>query len=113
MSGRLVRDGRHDAPQQEGAGAVIRQLAAGPAIVWLILLGLLGANCWSAFLLIGPYNAALNLAIAAIMLLVLATFLMHLGRASALLRLIASAGLLWVIFLFVLTFSDYLSRRPY
>ena len=55
----------------------------------------------------------LNLVIAAIMLLLLATFLMNLGRASALLRLIASAGLLWVIFLFALTFADYFSRRSY
>jgi hypothetical protein len=50
---------------------------------------------------------------AAIMLLVLAVLLMNLARASTLLRLAASAGLLWVIFLFVVTSADYLSRRPY
>jgi hypothetical protein len=27
-------------------------------------------------------------------------------------RLVAAAGLFWVIFLFALTFTDYLSRRP-
>jgi hypothetical protein len=50
--------------------------------------------------------------IAAIMLLVLATFLMNLAgeRARGARRL---RGLLWVVFLFVLTFADYLSRRPY
>jgi hypothetical protein len=37
---------------------------------------------------------------------------MDLRNASALLHLVAVAGLLWVIFLFVLTFTDYLSRRP-
>jgi len=57
-----------------------------------ILLVLLAASCWSAFLPLGSYNTALNLVIAAIMLLVLAIFLMNLARASALLRLVASAG---------------------
>jgi caa(3)-type oxidase subunit IV len=99
--------------RNEGSGAVIRRLAAGPALVWLILLGLLATSCWSASLPLGSYNTVVNLVIAAIMLLVLATFLMNLARASALLRLVASAGLLWVVFLFVLTFADYLSRRPY
>jgi caa(3)-type oxidase subunit IV len=113
MSERSTRDGRHDGRYREGSGAAIRRLAAGPALVWLILLGLLVASCWSAFLPLGPYNTVLNLVLAAIMLLVLATFLMNLAQASALLRLVASAGLLWVVFLFVLTFADYLSRRPY
>jgi cytochrome c oxidase subunit 4 len=113
VSPRYTPDVRHDGRQREGSGAVIRRLAAGPALVWLILLGLLAASCWSAFLPLGSYNTALNLAIAAIMLLVLAIFLMNLARASALLRFVASAGLLWVVFLFVLTFADYLSRRPY
>jgi cytochrome c oxidase subunit IV len=113
MSTRYTPDARDDGRQHEGAGAVIPRLAAGPALIWLILLGLLAASCWSAFLPLGSYNTALNLAIAAIMLLVLAIFLMNLARASALLRLVASAGLLWVVFLFVLTFADYLSRRPY
>jgi cytochrome c oxidase subunit IV len=113
MSERSTRDGRHDGRHREGSGAAIRRLAAGPALVWLILLGLLVASCWSAFLPLGPYNTVLNLVLAAIMLLVLATFLMNLAQASALLRLVASAGLLWVVFLFVLTFADYLSRRPY
>jgi caa(3)-type oxidase subunit IV len=113
MSARSTPDARHDGRQRAGSGAVIRRLAAGPALVWLVLLGLLAASCWSAFLPLGSYNTALNLVIAAIMLLVLAIFLMNLGRASTLLRLVASAGLLWVVFLFVLTFADYLSRGPY
>lgn len=113
MSESPLSDARHNSPQREGSGAVFRRLAAGPALVWLILLSLLAASCWSAFLPLGSYNAALNLVLAAVMLFLLATFLMNLAQASALLRLVASAGLLWVVFLFVLTFADYLSRRPY
>jgi cytochrome c oxidase subunit 4 len=89
-----------------------RQLIAGPVAVWLVLLVLLAASCGSAYLPLGPYNAALNLGIAAIMLLLLAAFLMNLREASTLLRLVAAAGLGWAIFLFALTFTDYLSRRP-
>jgi hypothetical protein len=59
---------------------IIRGLAAGPAVVWLVLLALLAASCASASLPLGPYNAALNMTLAAIMLLLLATFLMNLGR---------------------------------
>ncbi len=88
-----------------------RHLYGGPAAVWLILLILLAATCWSAFFPLGSYNAALNLAIAAIMLFLLAAFLMNLDNASALMRLVAGAGLFWAIFLFALTFTDYLSRR--
>ena len=77
-----------------------------------ILLGLLAASCWSALLPLGSYNTAPNLATAAIMLLVLAIFLMNLARerAPASRRLRA---LLWVVSLFVLTSADYLSRRAY
>jgi len=45
------------------------------------------------------------------MLLLLATFLMDLRHAGPVVRLVAFAGVLWVIFLFALTFTDYLSRR--
>jgi hypothetical protein len=41
------------------------------------------ASCWSALLPLGSYNTAPNLATAAIMLLVLATFLMNLARERA------------------------------
>lgn len=113
MSAPSPPDAQRHGPRQQGSGATFGRLAAGPAIVWLVLLVLLAASCASAFLPLGPYNTALNMVFAAIMLLVLAAFLMNLAQASALLRLVASAGLLWVIFLFVLTFADYLSRRPY
>ncbi len=98
--------------EQRIAPPTWRQLTTGPAAAWLILLILLAANCGSAFVPLRSYNAALNLLIAAIMLLLLATVLMNLREATALTRLVAAAGLFWMIFLFALTFTDYLSRRP-
>jgi cytochrome c oxidase subunit IV len=86
------------------------QLARGPVAAWAVLVVLLAASCASAFLPLGLYNIALNLSVAALMVIVLATFLMNLRWSSALLRLVAVAALFWLSFMFALTFSDYLSR---
>jgi cytochrome c oxidase subunit 4 len=81
-----------------------------PTVVWvaLILLGL--ASLGSAYLSLGTFNTILNLTIAGIMLILLWLFLMDLIGSGALLRLIAAAGLVWLSFMFGLTFSDYLTR---
>ena len=81
-----------------------------PLAVWVALLVLLAISAASAYAPLGPFNAALNLAIAVVMLGLLATFLMNLRWANALVRLFAASGLFWLIFMFALTFVDYLSR---
>jgi len=83
----------------------------GPLAVWLVLLPLLAVSAGTAFLLLGHFNAAVNLAIAAIMVCMLAAFLMNLRWSSALVRIFAASGLLWLVFMFVLIFTDYLSRK--
>lgn len=83
-----------------------------PLLVWALLIAILAASAWSAFLPLGAFNSTVNLFLAALMLLVLAMFLMDLRNAKSVLRLVAAAGLFWVIFLFALTFTDYLTRRP-
>jgi cytochrome c oxidase subunit 4 len=85
-------------------------MARGPILVWAVLSALLAASCASAFVPLGHCNAAVNLAFAAAMVMLLATFLMNMRWSSALLRLVALAGLFWLALMFVLTFSDYLSR---
>lgn len=107
-----MTEARTDHLQEQHRPPNFRRLAGGPLLVWVILLVMLGVSAGSAYLPLGSLNPTLNLLIAAAMLFVLATFLMELKDASALLRLIAAAGLFWVIFLFALTFTDYLSRRP-
>ena len=82
----------------------------GPVIVWLLLLALLAVSCTSAFVPMGALDTAVNLAIAAVMLLLLGSFLMDLVHMNALIKLAAASGLLWVIFMFTLTFADYWSR---
>jgi caa(3)-type oxidase subunit IV len=44
------------------------------------------------------------------MVFLLAAFLMNLRWSSALVHIIAASGLFWLTFMFVLTFTDYLSR---
>ena len=82
----------------------------GPAVVWLALIVLLAASFSSAYLPLGAGNVAVNLVIAALMIVLLATFLMDLANATALVRIVAAAGLFWTIFMFALTFNDYLTR---
>jgi cytochrome c oxidase subunit 4 len=81
-----------------------------PVAVWvaLVLLGL--ASLTSAYLPLNAFNMPLNLAIAGIMVILLWLFLMDLIGSDALIRLIAVAGLVWLSFMFALTFSDYFSR---
>ena len=87
------------------------RLWRGPAIAWFALIVLFGASLGSAYLPLGAGNVTVNLAIAAVMVALLVTFLMDLQNAPALTQIVAAAGLLWTIFMFVLTFNDYLSRH--
>jgi cytochrome c oxidase subunit 4 len=87
-----------------------KQLWTGPALVWLILLALLAVSIASAFLPLASLNTTLNLLIAAVMIALLMIYLMDLRHANALLRILAGAGLFWTLFMFALTFADYLTR---
>jgi cytochrome c oxidase subunit IV len=87
-----------------------RSLWRGPVAVWLLLLILLAVTVTSSFVPMGVANTAVNLVIAAVMLMLLGFYLMDLVGTTALIRLAAASGLLWLIFMFTLTFADYWSR---
>jgi cytochrome c oxidase subunit 4 len=82
----------------------------GPLFAWAVLVLLAAINLASAFVPLGVGNVALNLLIAAVMAIVLAVFLMDLQNSKFLVRIVAVTGLFWMILMFSLTFSDYLSR---
>lgn len=82
----------------------------GPLFAWIALIVLGAISLGSAYIPLGAGNVTLNLLIAAVMAIVLAVFLMDLQNAKALIRVVAVTGLFWMIFMFALTFSDYLSR---
>jgi len=78
--------------------------------VWIALIFLGLASLGSAYLPLNAFNTPLNLTIAGIMVILLWLFLMDLIGSDALIRLIAVAGVVWLSFMFALTFSDYFSR---
>jgi cytochrome c oxidase subunit 4 len=78
--------------------------------VWLTLLFLLALTIGSAYIPLGAGNSVLNLAIAALKALLVLLFFMHLRSSSTMIRLTAASALLWLTFIFALTFVDYLSR---
>lgn len=80
------------------------------AFVYFALLGLLGATIGVAHLQLGTWNPVLNLSIAAAKAFLIAWFFMHVREGSALLRLAAFGGLLWLVILFGLSLTDWLAR---
>jgi caa(3)-type oxidase subunit IV len=89
----------------------IWQLAKVPSLAWLGLVALFVANLLLAYLPLTVGKLAPNLGIAALMIVVLGTFLMDLRNSKALTRIVAGAGLFWTSLMFVLTFCDFLSRH--
>ena len=81
-----------------------------PTVVWTALVLLALATLDAAYRPLDALNTPLNLVIAGIMMILLWLFLMDLSGSPTLVRLIATAGLLWLSFMFALTFSDYLFR---
>jgi cytochrome c oxidase subunit 4 len=77
---------------------------------WALLLALLALTCGSAYVPLGAFNVWLNFAIATAKALLVAWVFMHLGRGSALVRLFAGAGFLWLLFFAALSAADYLTR---
>jgi cytochrome c oxidase subunit IV len=91
-----------------GAHAIWRALLP----VWAALMALLAATLTLAYIPLHGWNFAVSLSIAALKALLVALFFMNLRRPDPLLRLAASAGLLWLFFMFALTFADVLTRQP-
>ncbi len=79
-------------------------------LVWLALLLLLGLTFAFAYMPLGSFNVVAALGIAAIKVGLVALLFMGLAQSSAIIRLAAATGILWLIVLFCLTLSDILTR---
>ncbi len=79
-------------------------------LVWLVLMLLLAASTASAFLPLGVFNLAVNLAFAFIMMLLVMVHFMDLLQSSGIVRIAAAAGFFWLMLLVGLALSDYLTR---
>ena len=87
-----------------------RSVIAGPTLVWIGLLGLLALNIGVALLPLGPVKTPVNLLVAVAQASLMFAVFMRLNRASALVKLTAAAGLVWLSFLFLIRSADFLTR---
>jgi cytochrome c oxidase subunit 4 len=83
----------------------------GPGLVWLALMALLAATVGSAYVPLGIFNSIINMLIAAIKVSLVLLFFMQVKSSSATIRLVSGAGLFWLVLMFSLTASDYLTRQ--
>ncbi len=99
---------RRKTPQlyEEASATVI----LGPALVWVGLLILLAVNIVIANLPLGRAKTPANLAVAIAQASLMFAVFMRLNRASALVKLTAAAGLVWLSFLFIIGSADFLTR---
>ena len=79
-------------------------------LTWIALMALLATTAGCALLRLGWLNTAISLAIALAKALLVAIVFMRLGRAPALLRLAAVAGVVTLVLLFGLSLTDYVTR---
>jgi cytochrome c oxidase subunit 4 len=80
-------------------------------IVFMVLIALVFLTVFAAAIEHDFLNLMLALAIAFTKASLIVWFFMHVNHAPPLIRLVIAASLLFVIFLFAFTFSDYLTRQ--
>jgi cytochrome c oxidase subunit 4 len=80
------------------------------ATVWIVLLVFTVVTTAVAHIDLGPFSVVVALAIAAIKMLLVALFFMHIRHSTKLTRLVVTGGLLWLAILLFLTMSDFATR---
>lgn len=95
-----------DRPRRAG------EIWRGALPVWAALMALLVATVAGAYQPLGRLAIPVALAIAAAKAALVLRYFMQLRRPDPLVRLAASAALVFVAFLFTLTFADVLTRAP-
>ena len=78
--------------------------------VWAALLGLLLITIGAAFVNLGAFNLAFAMFIAVTKAALIVLIFMHIKGSPRVLHVAASAGLLWLGILLVLTLNDYFTR---
>ena len=92
------------------AGRNTLKLWRTPSLIWLAPMLLLGLTVGSAYVPLGIGNGLINYGVAVAKAALVVIFFMHLDRSRALVRLAATAGLFWLVFMFSLSLGDYLTR---
>ena len=79
-----------------------------------ILLALLFATALTtgvAYIDLGPWSTVVALSIAAVKMLLVALFFMHVRHSNKLTKLVVVGGLMWLGILLVLTMTDFVTRN--
>jgi cytochrome c oxidase subunit 4 len=79
-------------------------------LVWLSLLGLLLVTWGFSRVDLQGFNSVIALAISLAKMLLIFAFFMELRSSKRPLWVVAAAGFIWILILFDLTLSDYLTR---
>ena len=74
------------------------------------LMGLLVLTVAVSYLPLGSFSVVAALAVAFSKAALIVLFFMHVRYSSSLTKLVAAAGLFWLLILFLFTFSDYVTR---
>jgi len=87
-----------------------RAIVVKPLLVWAALIGLGAISLGYALVPAVPFKPLLSLSVVVIQAsLVLGAF-MQLGKASALVRMTALVSVVWLSFLFLMSFADLATR---
>jgi cytochrome c oxidase subunit IV len=78
--------------------------------VWAALMLLVLLTLWFAYLPLGRFNMPLAMLISAAKTFLITAIFMELRLAKGFVRLAAAAAFLWIAVMFILTFSDLMSR---
>jgi cytochrome c oxidase subunit 4 len=79
-------------------------------IVFVMLLVLLVVTVVAAFVDLGPLNIFVALGIASVKALLVILYFMHVLDSSRLTKLFVTGTFIWLAIMFILTFSDYVTR---
>ncbi|HUA65381.1 MAG TPA: cytochrome C oxidase subunit IV family protein, partial [Alphaproteobacteria bacterium] len=77
--------------------------------IWLALMVLLLVIFGLSRFNLGAAGTAIILALAFVQMLLVMSFFMRLRRSTKVIRLVAAAGFAWLLIMFILVFSDYLT----
>ena len=78
--------------------------------IFAILMVLTAVTVGVAYIDLGPMNTVAAIAIACFKAMIVVLYFMHVKYSTRLIKLTVIAGLYWMVILFGLTLSDYLTR---
>ncbi len=79
-------------------------------LIWIALLALLAVTAGTSLLPLGAFNAVINFAIAMVKAGLVLAFFMHIGQKATIVRVVAAAGVFWLMLLVGLSLADFLWR---